>query len=195
MKDKIKIAGLGLFILCLLASGCSTEKDTSGEEDIFEEDYDGLLTVEYINTFPDWTTSTDMEISIFRTGEVVISTGIISYSGEHILEGGDSKITRSGNWGLAPEGHVEKGGGQTYIVIDPRINVENDITTVYARDNNGNWVMVSQAEYNGPSGGIVTFSFEQAVLSPGGAETGVSEGTGEITWTLNLMPAVTPIVP
>lgn len=190
MKDIIRISGFILLIFCLLASGCSKE-----EEDIFEEDYNGLLTVEYINTFPDWITSTDMEISILRTGKVVISTSIISYSGEYVLEGGDSKITRSGNWSLAPEGRIEKGGGQTYIVIDPEINVQDDITTIYARDNSGNWVKLYDAIYNGPSGGPVTFSFEQAVLSPGATETGVSDGTGEITWTLSLMPAVTPITP
>ncbi|MBW6492230.1 MAG: hypothetical protein K0B15_13665 [Lentimicrobium sp.] len=192
MKGIIRITGFNLLIFCLLASGCSKSKE---EEQMFEEDYDGLLTVEYINTFPDWTTSTDMEISIFRTGKVVISTGIISYSGEYVLEDGDSKITRSGNWGLAPEGRIEKGGGQTYIVIEPRINVQNDITTIYARDNSGNWVKVSEAVYNGPSGGAVTFSFEEAILSPGATETGVSDGTGEVTWTLYLLPAVTPLTP
>lgn len=190
MKDKIRISGFILLIFCLLASGCSKE-----EEDIFEEDYNGLLTVEYINTFPDWTASTNMEISILKTGKVVIEAGNISYSGEYVLEGGDSKITRSGNWSLAPEGRIEKGGGQTYIVIDPVINVQDDITTIYARDNSGNWVKFYDAIYNGPSGGAVTFSFEQAVLSPGATETGVSDGTGEVTWTLFLMPATIPITP
>lgn len=189
MKYKIRIAGLNLLIICLLASGCSKE------EDVFEEDYDGLLTVEYINTFPDWTVSTDMEITIFRTGEVVISSGIISYSGEYVLEGGDSKITRSGSWQLAPAGHVTTTGGITYIVVEPNITVVNDITTIYAKDNYGNWVKVSEAPYSGASGGVVTFSFEDAVLSPGAAETGISDGTGEVTWTLLLIPAVTPLVP
>lgn len=188
-KYKIRLVILHGLILALVASGCSKE------ENIFEEDYDGVLTVEYINTFPDYTASTDMEITIFRTGKVVISTGIISYSGEYVLEDGDSKITRSGNWGLAPEGSVLKTGGQTYIVINPRINVENDITTIYARDNSGNWVKVSEAPYSGPAGGEVTFSFEEAVLSPGATETGVNVMTGEVTWTLYLMPATTPIVP
>ena len=189
MKTKyiIRTVFVGILLACLLLASCSKEN-----EPLFETAYEGFLTVEYINTYPPWAVSTEMEITMTENGKIIIMTGILEYSGELTLE--DSKIIRSGAWGLRPEGYFEE--SNSTIIINPNINVENDLTEVYAKDNYGNWVKVSQDNpYSGPAGGTVTFGFMMATTHPVGSVQAVIEGTGSITWTLSLMPAYVPLVP
>jgi len=164
-------------IMSLLISGCQKEKN------MFDNFYSGNLSVEYINAYPPWAVETTLIVDISTDGTVLITSGSLSYSGELILD--DSKIVRSGSWDIFPEGHIE-GGNPKYVVIDPGILVSNDITEVWAKDNYGTWVKVSETPpYNGPSGGVVTFSFDEAVTGTGEEE--VIEPTGSIKWTLDLM--------
>ncbi|MGM0667338.1 MAG: hypothetical protein ACQETA_08460 [Bacteroidota bacterium] len=188
MKTKyiIRSVILGFFLGSLLLTACSKE-----DEPLFETAFDGLLEVEYINTYPPWTVSTSMAFTMTENGEITIATGTLSYSGELTME--DSKITRSGTWLLSPEGHFEE--SNSTIVINPNITVSNDVTKVYAKDNYGNWVKVSEAPYSGAAGGPVTFGLMLAVTSPAGSVQTVSDGTGSITWTLGLFEANNPIVP
>ncbi|MBN2523274.1 MAG: hypothetical protein JXB24_08350 [Bacteroidales bacterium] len=188
MKNKSKnwIPILGMLTLYLLLSGCSKE-----EEDVFEQGFDGLLEVEYVNTFPDWITSDEMITSISKSGEVLIEAGSLNYSGEYIMD--DTKITRSGSWQLKPSGHITTEGGITYVVVNPNISVLNDITTIYTKDNSDNWVKVSEAPFSGDVGGNVTFAFDAATVDPNGSITGVNDGTGSIIWTLTLYPSTVPI--
>jgi len=178
---------LSILLTSLLITACSKE-----DEPLLETDYDGSLRVEYINTYPPWAVSADMEVTMTRDGVMTIMTEALSYSGELTLE--DSRIVRSGTWLLRPEGYFEN--ANLTIVINPNIEVSNDLTEVWAKDNYGNWVKVSQdMPYNGPAGGPVTFSFAMATTDPSGSVQAVSEGTGAITWTLALMETNTPIVP
>ena len=167
-----------ILISFLLLAGCSRE-----DESMFEVSYDGTLTVEFINTYTPWSVSTSMEVSMTKSGEIAIETEALSYSG--VLTMGDSRITRSGTWLLRPEGYFEE--SNKTIVINPNIEVSNDLTEVYAKDNYGNWVKVSQDKpYNGQTGGPVTFGFMMATTDPVGSVQAVSDGTGSITWTLSL---------
>ncbi len=178
---------LGVILGSLLLTSCSKE-----DEPTFETAYDGFLTVEFINTYPPWAVSAEMEVTMTENGVIVILTETLSYSGELTLE--DSRIIRSGAWLLRPEGYFEN--SNSTIVINPNIEVSNDLTEVYAKDDYGNWVKVSQdIPYNGQTGGPVTFSFVMATTNPAGSVQAVIDGTGAITWTLSLFETTVPIVP
>jgi hypothetical protein len=178
---------LAFFLGSLLLSSCSKE-----DEPLFETAFDGLLEVEFINTYPPWAVSTSMAFTMTENGEIAIATGTLSYSGELTME--DSKIVRSGTWLLRPEGYFEN--SNSTIVVNPNIEVSNDLTEVWAKNEYGVWVKVSEDRpYNGPAGGPVTFGFMLAVTSPAGSVQTVSDGMGSITWTLGLFEANTPIVP
>ncbi len=177
-----------LFMLGILAAGCSKKEN---DDPVFETGYSGLLEVTFTNSYPVWSSGTSLEVNISPSGKVVIDPGSLSYSGELITE--DSKITRSGTWQMAPEGEVLNSGGATYITVDPGITVVNDVTTIYAKDNGGNWVQVAVVPYTGATAGDLSFSFEAATVDPGGAVVGVTEATGSIVWTLSLFPATSPL--
>ena len=175
------------FIGSLLLASCSKE-----DEPLFETAFDGYLRVEYINTYPPWAVSADMEVTMTENGVISIMTEALGYSGELTLE--DSRIIRSGTWLLHPEGYFEN--SNSTIVINPNIEVSNDVTEIWAKDNSGNWVKVpNDIVYNGPAGGPVTFSFAMATTDPVGSVQAVIEGTGAITWTLTLVETNIPIVP
>jgi hypothetical protein len=183
----IRKALMGFFLGSLIFASCSKE-----DQPLFETAFDGHLTVEYLNTYPPWAVSAEMEVTMTENGVIAIETGTLSYSGELTLE--DSRIIRSGTWLLRPEGYFEN--SNSTIVINPNIEVSNDLTEVYAKDNYGNWVKVSPDNpYNGPAGGPVTFSFVMATTEPTGSVQAVFESTGAITWTLTLFETNIPIVP
>lgn len=189
MKNKYitRSATLGFFLGSLLLTSCSKE-----DQPLFETAFDGYLKVEYINAYPPWAVSAEMEVTMTENGVIAIMTEALSYSGELTLE--DSRIVRSGTWLLRPEGYFEN--SNLTIVINPNIEVSNDLTEVWAKNEYGVWVKVSEDRpYNGPAGGPVTFSFAMATTDPVGSVQAVTEGTGAITWTLTLMETNIPIVP
>lgn len=178
---------VAFFIGSLLLASCSKE-----DQPLFETAFDGYLRVEYINTYPPWAVSADMEVTMTENGVISIMTEALGYSGELTLE--DSRIIRSGTWLLRPEGYFEN--SNSTIVINPNIEVSNDVTEIWVKDNYGNWVKVpNDIVYNGPAGGPVTFSFAMATTDPVGSVQAVIEGTGAITWTLTLVETNIPIVP
>lgn len=172
---------LGVILISLMLTACSKE-----DQPLFAKGYVGFLTVEYINTYPPWAVSTKMEINMTENGKIAVMTEALSYSGELTME--DSRIIRSGTWLLRPEGYFVN-SNQT-IVINPNIEVSNDVTEIWAKDNNGNWVKVSEVPYSGLAGGPVTFDFLEVTTNPNPAAyvQSVIEGTGSITWTLLLNP-------
>ena len=111
-------------------------------------------------------------------GIIDIDNCILSYSGETIIND-DSKIERIGQWKIAPEGIIMEDAGRTHIDINANVIVQNDVQRIYAKDNDGNWVLVSEVPFNETPYSILSFDFDDEVIM--GSVAGVSNEYGSIT--------------
>ncbi|MFU8843767.1 MAG: hypothetical protein ACNA7V_08170 [Bacteroidales bacterium] len=160
------------------------------DDNILENDYSGTLRVEFNNTMPEFSAEAIMDVEIMKFGNVDIYSGTLQYYGETLVSD-NSKIERHGQWDINPDGVLIKDGGELYLVVDAKIDVAFDVTKVYAKDSNGNWVLVSEYDYLGQPGSQLSFNFWEAVIS--GSTTGTNDQYGSIMWTLQLTPTIIPL--
>ena len=172
--------------VCIFFSAC--KKDEAPDvplDDWSESNYSGTLEVVYKNSYPEWNVSTQMDVSIDGPlAYILIEGATLSYSGETLVSN-DSKIKRSGSWVMNPVSHFEGDMDHPTIYINAQITIQNDIQQIYAKDNNGNWVLVNETDFSGETPySELYFSFDDALLGNGSV---VSDPTGSIIWTLRLV--------
>ncbi|MBW6459966.1 MAG: hypothetical protein K0B08_05275 [Bacteroidales bacterium] len=173
-----------LIICCLFFYGCKKDKTPVMDDDVLENNYQGTLNVHFTNQMPQFSAIETMEVQVLKEGFVDISSGILQYYGETLVSD-DSKIERKGEWELVPTGHLIREGGVMYVKIDANVLVNYDYTKVYAKDNNGNWVLVSEFYFSDKPNSDLSFEFMEAVLQ--GATCSTSDQFGSIAWTLQLV--------
>jgi len=177
-------------ILLFLDFNCSQEEAEEDDIDnvpdqLLEHDYRGNLNVRYTNVYPEWDESTSMEVHIDKeVGIITFENAELNYSGEIIING-DSKITRSGSWTIDPTGRLEKDGDIIYIPVDAGVIVVNDVQKVYARDNDDNWVLVNETEFDSEPNSDLIFELAEAE-DQGSVISSESEG-GSLIWSLYLV--------
>jgi len=153
---------------------------------ILTNDYQGQLYVRYTSTLPPWDVSTTMDVHIAKDlGVVTINSGSLSYSGDTIIDN-SSRLVRSRQWSMSPNGILMEDAGRKYIDVDARVTVQNDIQRIYAKDNEGNWQLVNETPFNETPYSVVSFDFDEAVLN--GATQSLVVATGSISWRLTLTP-------
>jgi predicted outer membrane repeat protein len=175
-KPLIKII---LLLCCIIETACTKETAKTVEAS------SGYLKVEFSCTYPVWSVQSVMNVDVNPDGNIQIGTGTLQYSGE--VETDESKYTRSGMWQLFPVGVVENDVNETYVVINPEISVDYDITRLYI-----NGALFLEAPFSGAiDDSPVTFSYNEATTNSGGSIEGVSDAGGSIIWTLRLIPSTT----
>jgi hypothetical protein len=153
---------------------------------VLTNDYQGQLYVRYTSTLPPWDVSTTMNVHIAKDlGVVTIDGGTLSYSGDTIING-DSRLVRSGQWSMSPNGILMEDAGRKYIDVDAQVTVQNDIQRIYAKDNDGNWVLVNETPFNETPYSVVSFDFDDAETN--GSYQSLVVATGSIIWRLTLTP-------
>lgn len=193
MNTHLKI--LHIFVIIILAvliiESCKKKEDPDLIIDpVLENDYEGTLQVYFSNTLPPWSVSTSMNVDIYKDlGTISVDQGILSYSGDTIIQE-DSRLTRTGEWVMNPIGTVGSVGGKIRIEIDAQVTVQNDVQSIYAKDDEGNWQLVNETTFNETPNADLAFDLDDAVIS--GSVVSVVVATGSIVWTLNLTPAITP---
>jgi hypothetical protein len=171
-----------LLILLFILSGCN--KDDDSDNFVLEHNYAGTLTVTYTNVYPPWALTKNMDVHIERVyGTVTISSAVLNYSGDTIIDD-DGKIVRSGQWQINPAGTVSS--DEEYLAINAHIIVMNDITRIYAKNDDGIWILVSETNINESPNSDLTFNIHEACT--GGADLGYLPPTGGILWRLELLP-------
>ena len=191
MKNKqilIKSAKILAFtMLCIVVLSCKKKEvneDLVIDDNSFQHNYTGSLIVNFTNTMPEFGAVESMDVEIDTLGFVTIESGTLEYSGITLVSD-DSKLERNGKWNLAPTGHIVVEGGITYVKINAGINIDFDETKVYAKDNYGTWILVSEFAVAGtPNSDLGAFNFNDAVN--GGTTNGVEDQFGNIEWTLIL---------
>jgi hypothetical protein len=176
-----------MFLSFLFMLGCKKKEAPNMIPDpVLTNDYQGQLYVRYTSTLPPWDVSTTMNVHIAKDlGVVTIDGGTLSYSGDTIING-DSRLVRSGEWAMNPNGILMEDAGRKYIDVDAQVTVQNDIQRIYAKDNDGNWVLVNETPFNETPYSVVSFDFDDAETN--GSYQSLVVATGSIIWRLTLTP-------
>ena len=185
-----KLVGTLLVVLaCLLFTSCEKDKNEMAPENWLDRSYYGTLTVRYTSVYPQWDVSISMDVVIDKElGAVTISNATLNYSGETLVSA-DSKIERTGSWGIFPIGRLEGNADHPQVFVDAGIIIQNDVQNIYAKDNGGNWVLVNSTDFSGEEpNSDLSFDFDNAILS--GAVINATAAGGSIIWTLILTPAL-----
>jgi len=194
MKTHLKLLQISAFFILsfvILLSCKKTEEEPNMIPDpVLDQSYQGALYVTYTSTLPPWSVSTSMDVFVDKElGVLTIDNGTLSYAGDTIIQE-DSKMVRSGQWKMYPIGTLMEDAGRKYIDVDVQLEVQNDILQIYAKDNNGNWVLVNETPFNETPYSVVSFDFLDATTSS--STVSVQEAGGSIIWTLAVMPVITP---
>ena len=178
-------------LLCFISISCN-KKDNSDlvPAPLFKNSWEGSLEVTFTNLIPPWSeSSTLMSVHIDTWGIVSIEDGSLEYNGDTIINN-SSRIERGGFWQMSPEGILKTYGGVDHIDVDAHVNIFSDVQNVYAKDNDGNWILVGTFDYSGTPGSDISFIFNDAIAT--GSTVGINEPTGSIIWILQLSPTLVP---
>ena len=195
MKTIIQINALRIFALIFMSSlilvNCKKKDEPNMVPDpILDKNYTGTLYVSFTNTLPPWNVSTTMDVEVDKElGVITFDQGTLSYSGDTVIQG-SSKLERTGQWKIIPTGIFMKESDVVTIEVDGGVFVQNDVQRIYAKDDNGNWVLVNETTFNENPNADLVFNFKDAQID--GSYCGVSVATGSIMWKLTLIPALTP---
>lgn len=178
-----------IFFVFILFQGCEKKESEMAPENWLDRSYYGTLTVRYTNVYPQWDVSTQMDVEIDKeTGLVNISTATLNYSGETLVSA-DSKIERSGSWGIFPIGRLEGSLDNPTVFVDAGIILQNDVQTIYAKNTEGQWIVVNTTDFSGEEPeSELGFNFDDAILT--GSVISAQGAGGSIIWTLRLTPAL-----
>lgn len=174
-----------IMFLCLAVFGCN-KKEVNEDlviDEVLNNNYSGYLSVNFTNQMPQFAVEETMGVSINEFGLVNIDNGVLDYFGETMFSD-DSKIERSGQWEISPTGILITEGGIDYVKIDAGIAVIYDIQKVYAKDNNDEWILVSEIPFSGEPNSDLNFGLDDAILE--GATSGTQNQLGSIEWNLLL---------
>ena len=199
MKTKIYFKQFATLLIILLSSviltNCKEKEEPNMILDpVLENDYDGILIVEFTNIFPPFSeTSLGMEVEIAGyIGLINIKEGTLYYYGDTIFINNqgeeDSKLARNGFWIMNPTAELRTAaGGIIYVDVEPNIQVVSDIQVVYAKDEYGTWIEVSRINVsdNYIPNYVLTFILEDAISESSVVE--IADQFGSITWTLSLI--------
>ena len=180
-----------IFMSSLILVSCKKKEEPNMVPDpILDKNYTGTLYVSFTNTLPPWNVSTTMDVEVDKElGVITFDQGTLSYSGDTVIQG-SSKLERTGQWKIIPTGIFMKESDVVTIEVDGGVFVQNDVQRIYAKDDNGNWVLVNETTFNENPNADLVFNFKDAQID--GSYCGVSVATGSIMWKLTLIPALTP---
>ena len=187
-KNNLLLSLLSLvFLSFLIIQSCKKKEEPNMIPDpVLTNDYQGQLFVRYTSTLPPWDVSTTMDVHIDKEfGLVTIDGGSLSYSGDTVIDN-NSRLVRSGQWGMNPTGILMEDASRKYIDVDAQVTVQNDVQRIYAKDNEGNWQLVNETPFNETPYSVVSFDFDEAVLN--GSYQSLVVATGSIVWRLTLTP-------
>ena len=181
-----------IFLLLLITFLCMNlsckKNDDMVPDQILKNSYSGTLTVRNTNTYPEWDKTAQVGVTIDKDGLVTFGNTSLTYSGDTIIND-DSKIERSGSWTIDPTGILEQDNDIVYIQVDAGVSVVNDVQKIYAKDNDGNWQLVNETNFDSTPNSDLSFVFNDAETG-GGSIISADSGTASLTWTLVLAAAI-----
>lgn len=174
-----------MFLLCM---GCKKEEDpTPGHN------YSGTLKMEYARAFPEFNATAEMDVNIYKSGDVIISTpDQVAYSGEDELEE-TVKINETGTVTITSlSGQWKVMDSEEYLTVNANTLIDGT-QTIWGWDDEVGWVsppVVTPFSVEDPVESPMNFSIDEAVIDYGAVLGATIPGQfGNITykWTLLLV--------
>ncbi len=180
---------LPLITLSFLFLFYACHHDDQPEPDLLPANYEGTLEVTYSNVYPPWTVTKEMDVNIEKVhGNITIAGCTLAYSGDTIIDN-DSKIERSGQWQINPTGKITISGDDKYISVNAHVTVQNDVTRIYGKDNDGNWVLLTETNNSETPNSDLVFKLSDAIVD--GSTVGFNTPGGGLIWTMLVLPNLT----
>jgi len=76
-----------------------------------------------------------------------------------------------------------------YIDVDAHVIVQNDVTRIYGKDNDGNWILLTETQNSESPNSDLSFNFDDAIVD--GSTVGFNSPAGGIEWELVLLASLT----
>ena len=151
---------------------------------IFEHDYIGSLNLYFSNSYPEFESSTDIEVEVNIFGDMLFDQGTLFYSGES--DNQQSKIRREGELTIAPYGNTVVSNGVIYFEVDENTTVvENMKFWVW---DGTQWILKVDENITSQWNNGLAFDYIEATSD--GAVVQVSNANGTVKWTLTLLPKI-----
>lgn len=194
MKTPPSFSGMRILpvvFLIVLFCSCSKEKEENNQLD---KDYKGTLRFEYTRSFPAFSAIIDMDVDLYRSGDIIISQP----SSEHfdatdeipntvkLRETGDIIIT-------SLSGSYKTIDGSPYVIINANTLIDGTMT-VWGWDDDRGWIFLMDVPYTNenPVESPMNFDFHKVTMSEDiiGGTVPAFQGDLTVRWILGLMPAL-----
>lgn len=164
---------------CFILLSCN-KNDEGTDPTVFDHNYKGSLSVNFLCQMPQFSVEESMKVTIDKFGIITFESGTLQYFGETMFDD-KTKITRTGQWQMNPEGILKTDGGVNYLEVNANIFVEEDTQRVYSEG-----ILISEFSFTGAPNSEFAFVFDDALSENGCSPVGVSDQYGSIIWTLML---------
>lgn len=180
---ELKLLFLVVPILFLYLSSCSNEPGPNEtEDDVLSNEYQGYLKLKFTNSFPSFDETTQVDVHVYKNGDMTIASGTLSYDAEE--DNGQSRIKRVGTLTLQPSGHYFDNNGEDYLDVDENTTVNETMTVWYWNPQNQTWVQALNENITDTWNGGLAFKMNDAVISE--STVGVTTAQGSVIWSLHL---------
>lgn len=197
MKAKLKLPFILVAFITILTlfvfQSCSKDDTGNDDNNPLDRDYSGTLRFEYSRSFPSFSVIIDMDVDLYKSGDILISQP----SGEHYdatdEEQETVKIRETGDIVISSlSGEYKKIDGTEYIVISANTLIDGTMT-VWGWDDDYGWVNPVDIPFapDSPIESPMNFEFDQTLTEDIiGATVPAYQGTVTARWILGLMPEI-----
>jgi hypothetical protein len=194
MKTPPSFSGMRILpvvFLIVLFCSCSKEKE---ENDQLDKDYKGTLRFEYTRSFPAFSAIIDMDVDLYRSGDIIISQP----SSEHFDATGEVpntvKLRETGDIIITSlSGSYKTINGSPYVIINANTLIDGTMT-VWGWDDDRGWIFPIDIPYTNenPVESPMNFDFHKVTMSEDiiGGTVPAFQGDLTVRWILGLMPAL-----
>lgn len=179
-----KILLMVFAITLVFVISCSEEDPTPVEPaKVFTNAYSGFLKLDFINQFPSFNETAQVDVIIDVYGKVTFGTGTLTYNADG--NNGQARIVRNGTLQLDPTGYYFNNNGADFIGVDENTTVNENMIVYYWDDNSQTWVETINENITNTWHGGLAFNIDDAVLT--GSVVQSVTAWGSVTWGLYLV--------
>lgn len=182
---------LPVVFLSVLFCSCSKEKEENNQLD---KDYKGTLRFEYTRSFPAFSAIIDMDVDLYRSGDIIISQPSSEHFDATDVVPNTVKLRETGDIIITSlSGSYKTIDGSPYVIINANTLIDGTMT-VWGWDDDRGWIFTIGIPYTNenPVESPMNFDFHKVTMSEDiiGGTVPAFQGDQTVRWILGLMPAL-----
>lgn len=182
---------LPVVFLSVLFCSCSKEKEENNQLD---KDYKGTLRFEYTRSFPAFSAIIDMDVDLYRSGDIIISQPSSEHFDATDVVPNTVKLRETGDIIITSlSGSYKTIDGSPYVIINANTLIDGTMT-VWGWDDDRGWIFTIDIPYTNenPVESPMNFDFHKVTMSEDiiGGTVPAFQGDLTVRWILGLMPAL-----